>query len=138
MNYVVDASVCVKWYVPEIHEEAATRLLKSGARLHAPELIHPEFANIIWKKTRKGEITPVQGEKIIASFSRLRWEMHPHGRIIKSAYAGAAETGQTVYDWTYLALAVSLSCEFVTADEKFYHALERTLLKKNLRWIGDF
>jgi predicted nucleic acid-binding protein len=36
-----------------------------------------------------------------------------------------------------LALAVALSCEFVTADEKFYQALEKTPLKANLLWIGD-
>lgn len=138
MIYVVDASVSVKWYVPEIYEQEATRLLKGKHRLHVPELILPEFSNIIWKKAKRGEITKAEGEKITGAFSRKRWTIHSHRRIIKSAYTGAAATGQTVYDWTYLALAISLSCEFATADERFYKALENTHFRKNLKWIGDF
>jgi len=138
MNYVVDASVSIKWYVPEIYELEASRLLKGRHRLHAPELILPEFSNIIWKKVRRGELTKAEGEKIAIAFSRRRWTIHSHKRTINSAYTGAEATGQTVYDWTYLALAISLSCEFATADEKFYKALENTAFKPNLKWIGDF
>lgn len=138
MNYVVDASCAIKWYVPEIYEQEATRLLKGKHRLHVPELILPEFSNIIWKKVRRGELTEAEGERIITTFARKRLIVHSHQRIIKSAYTGAVTTGQTVYDWTYLALAISLSCEFVTADEKFYKALEMTPFKTNLRWVGDF
>lgn len=138
MNYVVDASVSVKWYVPEIYEQEATRFLKGSHRLHVPELIYPEFSNIIWKKVRRGETTQAEGDRIINAFSRKRWLVYSHKRTVKSAYTGAESTGQTVYDWTYLALAISLGCEFVTADEKFYKALENTPLKANLLWIGDF
>lgn len=138
MNYVVDASVSVKWYIPEIYEQEAARLLKGRHSFHVPEIILPEFSNIIWKKVRRGEITNTEGETIISAFSRKRWRIHSHKKIIKSAYAGAEATGQTVYDWTYLALAISLSCEFVTADEKFYKVVEQTAFKTNLKWIGDF
>lgn len=138
MSYVVDASVAVKWYVPEVYEQAASRLLKSKPRLHVPELMLPEFSSIIWKKVRRNEITEAESEKIIAALSRRRWTIHSHRRSLKSAYAGAKATGQTVYDWTYLALAIQLKCELVTADEKFYKALEQTVFKANLRWIGDF
>ncbi|HEX8265612.1 MAG TPA: type II toxin-antitoxin system VapC family toxin [Pyrinomonadaceae bacterium] len=138
MNYVVDASVSVKWYIPEIYEREATRILKGGHLFHVPELVQPEFSNIIWKKVRRGEITRAEGERIVTAFARKRWTIYPHKRIIKSAYTGSGATGQTVYDWTYLALAISLSCEFVTADEKFYKALENTSFKTNLKWIGEF
>jgi predicted nucleic acid-binding protein len=36
-----------------------------------------------------------------------------------------------------MALALSLGCQFVTADERFYKALETTKLKKHLLWVGD-
>lgn len=137
MKYVVDASVCIKWYIPETYEQEATRLLQGGHDFHAPELILPEVSNIIWKKVRRSEISSVEGERIINSFSKNSLTIHSHKQIIKSAYIGAESSGQTVYDWTYLALAVSLSCEFVTADLRFYKALENTPLKKNLLWIGD-
>jgi predicted nucleic acid-binding protein len=138
MNYVIDASVSVKWYIPEIYEQEATRLLKGKHRFHVPELILSEFANILWKKVRRGEIIQAEGERIVSVLARKRWSIHSHKNIIKSAYTGAEATGQTVYDWTYLALAISLSCEFVTADERFYKAIEQTTFKTNLKWIGDF
>jgi predicted nucleic acid-binding protein len=137
MRYIVDASVCIKWYIPEAYEQEATRLLQGGHALHAPELILPEVGNIIWKKVRRAEITDVEGEQIVNSFSKSGLTIHSHKNIIKSAYTGAESTGQTVYDWTYLALAVSLSCEFVTADQSFYKALVNTPLKRNLLWIGN-
>ena len=138
MNYVIDASVAIKWYVPEIYEQEATRFLKSLSSLHVPELIYPEVSNIIWKKIRRGEITLLEGEEIVGTIARKRWTIHSHRNLIKSAFAGAEATGQTVYDWTYPALAIRLSCEFVTADERFYKALEKTAFKTNLKWVGDF
>ena len=37
MKCVVDASVAVKWYVPEIHSARAERLLDQANELHAPD-----------------------------------------------------------------------------------------------------
>jgi len=137
MKRVVDASVAIKWYVPEVYEQEASRLQKSGDELHAPELILPEFGNIVWKKIIRREITEKEGQKIVTEFSRLNLVYHPQRQIIKSAFTGAMMTSQTVYDWTYMVLALSLGCQFVTADERFYKALETTKLKKHLLWVGD-
>ena len=137
MKYVVDASVAIKWYVPEIYEQEATRILQGNHLLHVPELIYPEFANILWKKVRRGEISAAEGQQIIAAFSKQRLSPHSHQQLVQSVFAGAEATSQTAYDWTYLALAISLSCELVTADEKFYQALKNTPLQKNLIWIGN-
>lgn len=137
MRRVVDASVAIKWYVPEIYEQEATRVQQSGDELPAPELILPEFGNIAWKKVARREITEKEGQKIVTEFSKTKLVLHPHAAIIKSAFTGAMMTNQTVYDWTYLALALSLGCEYVTADERFYKVLEKTKLKKHLLWIGD-
>lgn len=137
MKRVVDASVAIKWYVPEIYEQEASRLQQSGDELHAPELILPEFGNIVWKKVSRGEVTEKEGQKIVTEFSKTNLIFHPHASIIKSAFTGAIMTNQTVYDWTYLALALSLGCEFATADERFYKVLEKTGLKKHLVWVGD-
>ncbi len=137
MKRVVDASVAIKWYVPEIYEQEASHLQKSGDQFHAPELILPEFGNVVWKKVARGEITEKQGQRIVSEFSKTKLTLHPHASIIKSAFTGATLTNQTVYDWTYLSLALILGCEFVTADERFYKALEKTRLKKHLLWVAD-
>lgn len=137
MIYVVDASVSVKWYVPELFEKEADKILNGSHDLHAPELILPEFSNIIRKKIRRGEITEQIGKKIVTAFGKTSLKFHSHKKLINSAFVGATITGQTVYDWTYLALAVALDCQFVTADERFYNVLEKTDIKMHLLWIGD-
>jgi predicted nucleic acid-binding protein len=45
-RYVVDASVAVKWFVPEIHSAEALRLLSSDCELLAPDLLPSELGNI--------------------------------------------------------------------------------------------
>jgi len=57
MNYVIDASVAIKWYIPETHSAKAVAYL-SLARdgetvLKAPDLILPELGNVFWKKQRQ-------------------------------------------------------------------------------------
>ncbi len=137
MKRVIDASAAIKWYIPEIYEQEASRLQHSGDEFHAPELILPEFGSIVWKKVNRGEVTQKEGQKIVAEFSKTRLILHSHTPLIKSALTGAILTNQTVYDWTYLSLALSLGCQFVTADERFYKALEKTKLKKYLLWVGN-
>jgi predicted nucleic acid-binding protein len=137
MKFVVDASVAIKWYVPELHEADAERVLRNTSELHAPELILPEFENIVWKKINRRELTETQGRLIVDAFLKSNVTLHSHRQIAKSAFLGAMMSGQTVYDWTCLALAVAMSCQLVTADEKFYMSLERTTMKKHLIWIED-
>jgi predicted nucleic acid-binding protein len=56
--YVVDASVAVKLYVPEVHSQKAVQFFSDQHDLLAPDLMLSEFGNIIWKKvTLLGELT---------------------------------------------------------------------------------
>lgn len=137
MTFVIDASVAVKWYIPEIFENEAAKLFPRRAEFHVPELIIPEFSNIIWKKLSRGFLTKVEATEIITSFSLNRWSLHSHRSFTKSSFIGAAETGLTVYDWTYLALAISLNGQFITADEKFFNKLKDSSFNSYLVWIGD-
>lgn len=137
MIVVVDASVALKWYIEEDDTAKAETLLNGVYQLNAPELILPEFGNILWKKVRRGETTAEEARSVLTLFRNQNIRLHRHQRLIQSAYFGAEITGQTVYDWTYLALAVALNCPFVTADRKFYKILESTNLRKHLLWVGD-
>ncbi len=105
--------------------------------MHAPELIAPEFGNIIWKKIRRGELTEKQGREIIEAFLSVPMLKYPTTPLLEVAFIGALQTAQTVYDWTYLALAVSLNCQMATADEKFYQAIQNGALAKHILWVED-
>lgn len=53
---IVDASIAIKWVVEEEGTETAVDL-RSRFRFASPELLIPECANILWKKTQRGELT---------------------------------------------------------------------------------
>ena len=137
MRVVVDASVAVKWYVHEEYTKNAEILLEGSFDLNAPELICPEFGSIIWKKQRKGDLTSPESRSIIRTFKTLPIRLHPHLALLESSFVGAALTGQTVYDWSYLSLAVSLDCELVTADEKFFASTHKAGMGRHLIWVAD-
>lgn len=135
--YVVDAGVAVKWFVPEIHSGSALCLLRKRFDLKAPELILAEFGNILWKKSRAGELDGTTGGEILDTFKRLPLVLHPHGAYLKLAWGIAMKYRQTVYDSLYLALAMTEKARMVTADRKFFDALAGTPAERNLRWIED-
>ena len=65
MKLTVDASVVVKWFVQESLFEEARLLLAHRLTLYAPDMLLAEFANTIWKKARRNEISdtrPYLGE----------------------------------------------------------------------------
>jgi predicted nucleic acid-binding protein len=54
--FVVDSSVVVKWFVPEVSEAEALRVRDGGTPLHAPNFLDVEVGNILWKKVQRGEL----------------------------------------------------------------------------------
>ena len=116
--FVVDASVVLKWFVPEIHSEAARRLLAAAHQYLSPDLLFPEVGNAIWKKVRRGELTAEEGQRLAADISTIAVETVSTRGLMIDAHALAITTGLTVYDAMYLALAVRLKTELITADDK--------------------
>ncbi|UKJ74067.1 type II toxin-antitoxin system VapC family toxin [Azospirillum brasilense] len=51
---ILDASVAVKWLVPEA-DSAAAEAVAEGRNIFAPELLLVECANILWRRVQKGE-----------------------------------------------------------------------------------
>ena len=52
-------------------------------------------------------------------------------------FEGAAASNTTVYDWTYLILADRLGCEMVTADARFYRAVQQHPTAASILWIEE-
>ena len=121
--FVVDASVVVKWFVPEIHSDAARRLLTLPHEYAAPALLFAEAANTIWKKIRRKELTAEDGQRLVADIGRIAVETVSCRALAGDAHALANATGRTVYDAMYLALAVRLGTRLITADDRLEAAL---------------
>ncbi|MFL6248079.1 MAG: type II toxin-antitoxin system VapC family toxin, partial [Thermoanaerobaculia bacterium] len=71
IKVVVDASVAIKWFVPEIHSLAAARLLDPAVYVLAPDLIGPEIGNTLWKKMRRAEITQAEASDILSAMETI-------------------------------------------------------------------
>jgi predicted nucleic acid-binding protein len=111
---VVDASVVVKWFVPEVHSASATRWLNPSHDYLAPDLIFPEIGNVLWKRVRDAGAC-----------------LRPHALAIRADIS--------VYDATYLALAVRLDTQVITADERFAGKMAaHPRLGPHMRAVDDF
>lgn len=123
-RWVLDASVALKWVLPEpLAVEAGLLLaaLESGAaQFHVPELWLAEVANALWVRTRSAapeRLTPAEAASIASEFAGLGLRRHSHGDLIPLAVALACDSGITVYDALYLALAIHEGVRLVTADD---------------------
>ena len=135
---VVDASVVVKWFLPEVLAEAALRVARQENEFVAPELLAAEFASVLWKKQRRGEIEAPAAIRMLADFTRVTVDLVPLMPLMPSAFAIAAAAGHSVYDCWYLALAEREDCPVVTADRRFYQAFVGGQLGHRMLWVEAF
>jgi len=133
--YVVDASVAVKWFVPESYSEEAGQLLKEGTELHAPDLLLPEFGNTLWKKFRRDELTEAEVHSVVGALSVVPLALYPSAMLLESALIISMDTSRTVYDGFYLALAALLKSPLVTADDRLFNGLRGSSLSHHVRHV---
>ncbi len=142
MNLVIDASVLIKFYVPEILSDRAERLLaKVGNKdidLLAPDLIYPEAGNILWKKQRLKELTHSEAEEITDAILSLPLMIEASKSLLPLAVDIAIACGITVYDASYLSLAKVYETTLITADRKLVDILAKTDLKVSVIWLGSY
>ena len=135
---IVDASVGVKWFLPEVHAAEARQWRNGPDELHAPTFFFDlEIANILWKKVRRAEITRADADLILGQLPGLPLTRHAEPPLLTSAFDLADRTQRTVYDCLYLALAVQLAGRMVTADQRLYNSLAGTPWAGCICWVGD-
>lgn len=135
---IVDASVGIKWFLPEVHSAEARHWRNGPDELHVPAFFFDlEIANILWKKVRRAEITRADADLILAQLPALPLTRHPEDPLLASAFDLADRTQRTVYDCMYLALAVQMAGRMVTADQRLYNSLAGTPWAAFICWVGN-
>ena len=132
-SYVIDASVAVKWYIPEPLSDAATSYLElyrqEKASLLAPELLIAEVGSVLWKKVRQKELAARDARQIASILvNHCPLSLIPASELMPAALELAIKLNLTVYDSLYLALAVSAEVSLVTADQDIKKLVEGTPL----------
>jgi predicted nucleic acid-binding protein len=127
---VIDASIAIKWVVQEAGTPEALALRK-GARLIAPDLLTAECANILWKKTQRGELAADEADLAAQLLERADIELMPMRGLIAAATRLAITLSHPAYDCFYLTLALVQHAQFVTADSRLVQKIalhpDRTL-----------
>ncbi|MGA8807264.1 MAG: type II toxin-antitoxin system VapC family toxin [Thermoanaerobaculia bacterium] len=136
--WVVDASVIIKWYVPEGDYEAARAMRDAETALAAPDLLFSETANILWKLVLRGEMTALRAIEIIEEIAAAPFITIPNQSLAQDALDLAIATGLTAYDASYVALAIRIDKILITADEKLVRKLTGTRSANQVRLLADY
>jgi len=137
---VVDASVAIKWLPPFQQEPLASEAEKllnrwelGAVELIAPDLIWTEIANAHWRAVRRNLCSSADAQASLAIMDEQELPAVPSEPLIDLALRIALQHGRTAYDSLYVALAVTLKSDLVTADEKLVNALSGYF---PVEWLG--
>jgi predicted nucleic acid-binding protein len=138
---VVDASVIVKWFIPEVGAVAAKALLAAGDELIAPELARVEVASALIRRGLSQELTGADVESTLRAWFRAVSEgqifLLPNSEDIEAGVALALELRHPLPDCLYLAVAERLGVALITADRAFARrATRRSNLVQILEELG--
>ncbi|MEH2420929.1 MAG: type II toxin-antitoxin system VapC family toxin [Nostoc sp.] len=136
-QYVLDASIAIKWFIPEVYSDAARRLVASNHTFLVPDFFFPEVGNVLWKRVRRGEDTAENARQTLTDLNAVPVEVYLSQPLMPLALDIAFQTDRAVYDSLYLALAITQQCQMVTADEKFYNALRTSAYISNILWVEN-
>ena len=99
----------------------------------------PAVGNAVWKKMRREEVTADEARRLVADLERVPVESIAMRTLLSDAVALAIEADVTVYDATYLTLAVRLDTEVITGDDRLARKVEaRPGLRRYIRAVEDF
>ena len=130
MKYVLDASVALKWVLPELGSDRAL-ILRDSFQLKIDELIAPSFFPMecgysLFRAQNKKLITPGQPRKLITSIMVHAPALRSVTHLLPRAVEITESHGVGFYDSFYIALAEAEVCDLITADAKLVLAVQST------------
>lgn len=115
---VVDASVVVKWFLEEDFSDNARQLRDSFVTgkltISVPGLLFYEALNALWHSGRYREEELTLAARALSKYGFDAWE--PKGKIYEQSAMLSSKHDISVYDASYVALALHLEVVLYTAD----------------------
>ena len=132
---VVDASVVVKWFVEEKYSKEALMIRDSFIEglvdIVVPSLLYFEVLNALKYSGAFGEDELKKVARILEDYQFTLYELE--GAYAEKAVEIAMRKGITIYDASYVALALIEGVDLYTADEKLLTKTEDLKITKHLK-----
>lgn len=132
---VVDASVAVKWILPEPFSEEAETLLSAHIVRIAPEHLLVEVGQVLLRAVRAGAIPLDDAREAVASLPQFVQVLPTH-RLATHAMEVAVRVGCTNYDALYVAAAERWEAVLVTADRRLERQLNSAKSSARVHLLG--
>lgn len=138
---IVDASVGIKWYLPEEQNLTADIILHqfnaNKIDIVVPFLFRLEVVNSLLSATLSKRITYALAESSVRNFLKQGFNIIDlSAQNYRGIYEFAHKYSLSVYDANYVLLAEQENCNFVTADRKLF--LKINDKKPTVKWIDNF
>ncbi|MGI8644077.1 MAG: type II toxin-antitoxin system VapC family toxin [Thermomicrobiales bacterium] len=138
---VVDASVVIKWLLPEELSNRAHALLEAATRerraLAGVASLPMEVAQVIYQRGRKGDLTPSETDSALHLLHQLDIVTEPLPNLLLESIAFARDTGiKQIHDAQQIVLARMLTTDLWTADPVLHKNVSGSV--PWVGWIGDF
>ena len=129
MSCVIDASVTLSWFFEDERSAERDALLDQVAEAGAtvPGLWRLEVANALLVAFRRGRLSAAFRDRAILRLGRLpiTVDTDTDVRAWTNTLPVAEQTGLSVYDASYLELAIRLGAALASADRKLCEAAKR-------------
>jgi predicted nucleic acid-binding protein len=122
MQLVLDASVCLKWFLSEhanepdsgIAFELLERVRDTRVHLLQPPIWHCEVASVL------ARILPRQAQEMTGELLRLRADFDDSPSTLMRATALSSQLDHHLFDTIYHAIAIQHRITLITADAHYY------------------
>lgn len=118
---VIDASVLANVVGDDGSDGQRARLeFRNAGDVAAPDLADVETVAVLRKRWIAGTVSDQRFAAAVEDLEQLEIDRYPALRFMRRAYELRANV--TVYDAAYVALAETLDCELLTADQRLANA----------------
>jgi predicted nucleic acid-binding protein len=118
---VIDASVLANVVGDDGNDGQRARLeFRNAGDVAAPDLADVETVAVLRKRWIAGTVSDQRFAAAVDDLEQLELDRYPALRFMRRAYE--LRSNVTVYDAAYVALAETLACELLTADQRLANA----------------
>ncbi len=134
---MVDASVAIKWLLPEAYSDECLALLERNERIVVPDFLYAQVGMGLAKRVKTGDLKAAWTEEAMTALVRLPLVRVPAAEIAVEAIGLASHGKRHFYDAAYLALALREGVPLITADWRWYAVVSTGPLKDYVRFVRD-